>query len=234
MRRRATLTSFARDGSPTASTRGHLALDDWHGLRRLPHLLTRDIGYVVEVRRRVLYADRADARHTVESLVGTLVGRHGLGTRRHAAELMRQLFGADGTSGHRRGHAPAGPNGTAPSLGGIRLGRTWAGTESIFDQFVTPFMRRHGLTPGYEKWLNPNTGSDHRPEHTNAYAIDYPTSSGADTARALAHAMGIRGWRPDTFQHHIVEVDGHRFRVQILWGARIDHADHVHVGIKRL
>ncbi|GAA4463313.1 transglycosylase family protein [Phytohabitans houttuyneae] len=193
------------------------ALDDWDGLRRLPRLLTRDIGYVVEVRRRVLRADRTEARRTVEGLIGTLAG-HGRVARRHAAGLMRELY-------------PAARPG--PVFAGVEVRGPWAGTESIFDQFVTPFLRRRGLSPGMEKWHNPNLASDHRPEHTGAYAIDYPTWSGLDDARAVARAMGIRGWRPDSYQQHVIEVDGQRFRVQILWGARIDHADHVHVGIKR-
>jgi len=203
----------------------HLAVEDWHGLRRLPHLFTRDIGYVVEVRRRVLHADRGDARRTIEGLIGALA-RHadpriGAGTRRHVAALMRHLF-------------PPRPNSSSPSLGHVHLGPAWAGTESIFDQFVTPFLRARGLRPGYEKWLNPNLASDHRPEHRNAYAIDYPTRAGLDDARALARSMGITGWQPDTYQHHVVTVQGQQFRVQILWGARIDHADHVHVGIRRI
>jgi hypothetical protein len=123
-------------------------------------------------------------------------------------------------------------------LAGVDLGRAWAGTKSIFVQFVTPFMRRHGLQPGsqkrdYDTVAGPGV-SDHYVGATNAYATDYPTYRGEDEARKLARAMGITDWQPNSYANHYVTVDGVRFRVQILWGAGIDHGDHVHVGIRRL
>jgi hypothetical protein len=101
----------------------------------------------------------------------------------------------------------------------VRLGRAWGGSKSIFDQFVTPFLRREGLRAGSQG--------------LSAYAMDYPTWSGADEARALAYAMGNRSWRPDSTDPFFVTVDGERFRVQILWGTEIQHHDHIHVGIRR-
>ena len=68
----------------------------------------------------------------------------------------------------------------------------------------------------------------------DAYAVDYPTFKGEDDARALAEQLGIEGWKPNQYQSFEIKVDGARFRAQILWGAAIDHADHVHVGLKRV
>ena len=65
-------------------------------------------------------------------------------------------------------------------------------------------------------------------------ARDFPTVSGEDDARALARAMGNRSWVPNSFNSFNITVGGHGFRVQILWGSRIGHGDHVHVGIGAL
>jgi len=214
------------------------ALDEPDGLRVLPDLFSRDIGFVVTARQRALGADAGQrhARHTVEGLIASLTGRHGPGTRKHVAKLLRELYRHDRhdrppTSPHRHGRP-------ARSLADVHLGTAWGGTRSIFDQFVIPFMKDRGLTAGSQKRPYdsvPGPGvSDHYVGSTHAYATDFPTSSGEDDARALARAMGNRSWRPNSYEPFQVTVDGRRFQVQILWGAAIDHADHVHVGIHRL
>ncbi len=180
---------------------------------------------------RVEHADRGGAKRTVEGLIGTLAGRSA-GTRRRTAALLRELYRP-----HRHAQPPHRHHGSS-GLAGVDLGRAWAGTKSIFVQFVTPFMRRHGLRPGsqkrdYDTVAGPGV-SDHYVGATNAYATDYPTYRGEDEARKLARAMGITDWQPNSYANHDVAVDGVRFRVQILWGAGIDHGDHVHVGIRRL
>lgn len=247
------------------------AVDDWEGLRRLPHLLTRDIGFVVEVRRRVRYADRADARRTVEGLIGALAPGHGSSARRHTAELVRQLFRTDSGSTHVRGHRPPGwadrrprpsgdvpgrrdrdgtgrpdrggsGSGRAPSLADVRLTPAWGGTKSIFDQLVTPVMRRHGVPPGTQEGNQLKRGydtvagpgmSDHYVGNRSAYAVDYPTYRGEAAARAAARALGIHDWRPGSYASHVRTIDGQRFSIQILWAVP-DHHDHVHIGIRRL
>ncbi|MGH3658152.1 MAG: transglycosylase SLT domain-containing protein [Micromonosporaceae bacterium] len=231
----------------------HRAVNDWEGLRRLPYLMTKDIGYVVEVKRRVDHADAGGAKRTVEGLIGVLASR-GTHTRRHTAELLRSLYRPDKHNGHLHTHLPkpvhppkgpghggghggGGHGGGGRGLGGVDLGKSWAGTKSIFNQFVTPFMKRLGLDAGSEKRPydtvdGPNM-SDHYTGSTSSYAVDYPTYSGEDEARKLAKAMGIDGWQPNSYESHYVTVDGVRFRVQILWGSAIEHGDHVHVGIRR-
>ena len=48
------------------------------------------------------------------------------------------------------------------------------------------------------------------------------------------NAMGNSRWVPNSFDSFSIRVGGDGFSVQILWGARIDHGDHVHVGIEAL
>lgn len=235
------------------------ALEDWHGIRRLSPLLANDVGYVVEARERALGADRdnRDARRSVEGLIATLRwpgGGYAKGTRKHVAELLRQLYRPDRHSRHLRHHVPTTPgnhhgngsnhNGSGGGnpgrhrLSDVNVKGGWSGTKSVFEQFVTPFMRRHDLAAGsqkrnYDTVAGPGM-SDHYVGSTRAYAIDYPTYSGEDEARALARAMGDNSWQPNSYDSFVVTVDGAKFRVQILWGAAIDHADHVHVGLSRL
>lgn len=209
------------------------ALEEWTGLRWLPSLISRDIGFVVNARLRAMRADDdGDARHrqSIERLINSVQGRH---TRAHVARVLRNLYRHDRPPGGHR--APGRPE--RPGLKGVDVGRAWGGTKSVFDQFVTPFLKDRGLAAGSQKRPYDTVAgagmSDHYSGNGSAYAVDYPTTRGADDARALAKAMGISGWQPDSYESHLVRVDGREFRVQILWGAGIDHADHVHVGIRR-
>jgi hypothetical protein len=217
------------------------AVDGRHGLRLIPGYLSRDVGYVVEARDRALRAD-TDNRHerrSLERLIGSLAGRHGAGAQRHAASLLRDLYRPDRP--HTRHHIPSPPSGGGGSprlsLQNVDLGRAWGGSKSIFDQFVTPFMRREGLDAGSQKRDHDTVDdgtSDHFEGSTNSYAIDFPTNSGADEAKALARAMGNPSWQPNTSGTFNITVDGQPFRVQILWGSAVEHHDHIHVGIRRL
>jgi hypothetical protein len=136
-------------------------------------------------------------------------------------------------TGSFSGPMSSGGGSAAGSLGSIRLGQAWGGTQSIFEQFVHPFMKQHGLNPGSMKEQRPsNPSSDHDVDNTNAYATDYPTFNGEGAARALAKAMGFNGWQPNSYATFNINVGGKSFRVQILWGSGIDHGDHVHVGIR--
>lgn len=120
------------------------------------------------------------------------------------------------------------------------LGRPhWGGGADVMGQFVTPFMRHFGLYPGSGKRTpehNADIGgsltSDHLTTRLETFARDYPTFTGEATAAALARAFGIHGWRANSYDTYYVRIDGHTFRIQILWGAAIQHGDHIHVGIE--
>ncbi|HXI18850.1 MAG TPA: hypothetical protein VNM48_21000 [Chloroflexota bacterium] len=129
------------------------------------------------------------------------------------------------------------PVGGSTSLDSVRPTGEWAGTQAIFTQYVTPFMRRHGLNAGSQKRTYDTVSgagvSDHYTGATSSYAIDYPTNSGEAAAAALAKDMGIAGWKANSTTSYAVMIGSDRFTVQILWGGGIDHGDHVHVGIRR-
>lgn len=109
----------------------------------------------------------------------------------------------------------------------------WGGTSYIFYQFVDKFMAGYGLDPGSRKRPN-NTGSgtsDHWVGSTRAFATDYPTYNGESAARGLARELGFNSWSANSYATFNTTLGGLRVRVQILWGAGIDHGDHVHVGM---
>jgi len=132
-----------------------------------------------------------------------------------------------------------------PDLSGVTLTMTsgrlhWGGANDVMTEFVEPFMVKRGLpigsgkrTPAQNTAVGGSATSDHLTTHTTTAARDFPTFSGEDDARALAKAMGINGWKPNSFDKFSVAAGGHSFVTQILWGAAIQHGDHVHVGISR-
>ncbi len=133
----------------------------------------------------------------------------------------------------------AGPAATAQAFGtDITLDKRWAGTQAIFDQYVTPFMKGKGFPVTSTKRATKVTATGGVSEHwtgaTKSYAIDYGTNSGEAAARELANEMGYTAWKANSYATFTVTVGNANFRVQILWGAAIDHADHIHVGITRI
>ena len=98
------------------------------------------------------------------------------------------------SAGRTSGSGTGSSSGGTPSkVGDVHLTSAWRGTQSIIDQFVTPFMRRKGLSPGSTKRTpqqNAAAGgsatSDHLTTMSGSYATDYPTTSGEAAARALA------------------------------------------------
>jgi hypothetical protein len=121
----------------------------------------------------------------------------------------------------------------------LRAGKPhWGGSNDVMTQFVEPFLVKRGLPLGSGKrtpTANANVGgsltSDHLTTKTRTGARDFPTFAGEDDARALARAMGFRTWQPNSFTKFTFSAGGHSWQAQILWGARIHHADHVHVGV---
>lgn len=132
-----------------------------------------------------------------------------------------------------------------PRLSAVKLHGTssgpkhWGGSAHVMGQFVTPFMERRGLKPGSKKRtpehnaaIGGSPTSDHLTTQTRSFAVDFPTYSGEDDARALARALGFTGWSPNSYASYMRTVGGKLFTIQILWGAGIGHGDHVHVGVR--
>lgn len=114
----------------------------------------------------------------------------------------------------------------------------WGGSNDVMEEFVEPFMVKRGLplgsgkrTPAENKRVGGSKKSDHLTTKRKTAARDFPTAKGEDDARALAKSMGFESWRPNSFDGFEFRAGGQSFMVQILWGAAIDHGDHVHVGI---
>jgi hypothetical protein len=132
-----------------------------------------------------------------------------------------------------------------PSPANVKITMTpgnphWGGSGDVMTEIVEPFMVKRGLplgsgkrTPAHNASIGGAVNSDHLTTKTTTAARDFPTFAGEDDARALAKAMGIDGWKPNAFTTFPLSSGGHGFRAQILWGAGIDHGDHVHVGISR-
>ena len=133
-----------------------------------------------------------------------------------------------------------------PSLARVALTLTagpphWGGSNDVITQFVEPFMTQRGLalgsgkrTPAENHAAGGSNTSDHLTTKRTSGARDFPTFAGEDDARALATAMGISGWKPDVFQTFSVAAGGQTFKLQILWGPKIQHGDHVHIGMTRV
>jgi len=126
-------------------------------------------------------------------------------------------------------------------LKSVALGRPhWGGGADIMGQFVAPFLaERFGLakgsgkrTPQHNAEIGGSSTSDHLTTRIETFARDFPTFAGEAGARALAAAFGWHTWQPNSYATFEVTIAGHRFRIQILWGAGIDHGDHIHVGIE--
>lgn len=114
----------------------------------------------------------------------------------------------------------------------------WGGSNDVVEQYVEPFMVKRGLpigsgkrTPAENRAVGGSSTSDHLTTLISTMARDFPTFAGEDDARALAASMGFGSWQPNSFTMFGFSAGGHNWQAQILWGAGIDHGDHVHVGI---
>jgi hypothetical protein len=114
----------------------------------------------------------------------------------------------------------------------------WGGSNDVMQQWVEAFMVKRGLPLGSGKRTPAENGacggsptSDHLTTKTTTAARDFPTRTGEDHARALAASMGCADWQPNSFANFTFSAGGRSWSAQILWGAAIDHDDHVHVGI---
>lgn len=125
-------------------------------------------------------------------------------------------------------------------VGKMPRGGGYAGTEAIVKQLADPVAGRFGIRasnykrdPEHNAAVGGSPTSDHLTTNTNSYAADYPATgrTGAQLASRLAKRLGIRDYRPGTFNRYTVRIGRRTFTAQILWGVE-GHHDHVHLGLQ--
>jgi murein DD-endopeptidase MepM/ murein hydrolase activator NlpD len=144
--------------------------------------------------------------------------------------------------GHDHDHA-GGSTTTTPtgSTAGVHAGGGWGGSEGVADA-AKAIARDLGVPVTSQKRdaaqtrrLDSNFGSDHYTGNTNAFAVDLGVSGarGDQLARAIAQKYGIPESNIGTYNRHVINVDGKRYSLQLLWKVQ-GHFDHVHLGIRRV
>lgn len=116
----------------------------------------------------------------------------------------------------------------------------WGGSADVMEQAVYPIAKQMGLTPGATKEGGHTPGGDHDPAVTNAFATDFPTTTGEQFARAVADLFGDESI-VHTYNHVSFQAGGYQFSAQVLWDLSnpepgpgdYAHTGHVHVGIRR-
>jgi hypothetical protein len=188
---------------------------------------------------REKYGDRAIARKRQVRLykrTGDVGHRKAAGRNGKAMRKLRRLI-----SKTKRAIKAQGGTLASVRIRSTASGRPhWGGAADLMGQFIAPFMaERFGLakgsgkrTPQHNAEIGGSPTSDHLTTMVTTFARDFPTFAGEAAARALAAALGEPNWQPNSFATFTVVVDGWVFQVQILWGAGIDHGDHVHVGVQ--
>ncbi|MCY1073807.1 peptidoglycan-binding domain-containing protein [Archangium lansingense] len=127
------------------------------------------------------------------------------------------------------------------SSGGIHAGRGWGGSEGVADA-AKAIARDLGIPVTSEKRnledtrrVGSTTGSDHYTGNTNAFATDFGVTGqrGDQLAGAIAKKYGIPASNIGTPDRHIINVDGKKYSLQLLWNVK-GHYNHVHLGIRRV
>lgn len=145
---------------------------------------------------------------------------------------------ADPHAGHTHMEGPVTSTGTA--AGGIHAGKGWGGSEGVADaakgiasQMGIPVTSQKRNLADTQR-VGSSTGSDHFTGNTNAFATDFGVSGakGDQLARAIAQKYGIPESNIGTYNRHVINVDGQRYSLQLLWKVQ-GHFDHVHLGIRR-
>jgi LysM repeat protein len=146
---------------------------------------------------------------------------------------------ADPHAGHNHKEGPVTSTGTA--AGGIHAGKGWGGSEGVADaakgiasQMGVPVTSQKRDLAATQR-VGSTTGSDHFTGNTNAFATDFGVSGakGDQLAKAIAQKYGIPESNIGTFNRHVINVDGQRYSLQLLWKVA-GHFDHVHLGIRKV
>lgn len=119
------------------------------------------------------------------------------------------------------------------TVGNIKAGGGWAGSQSIVTKLVTGMSKITSRKRAANHPLSrSNPSSDHNEANTNAYAVDI--SPGSDSQfQTIAKRAGVPARKGSWNQFNHKPVRG--YRTQILWHAPDgSHTDHIHVGAKKL
>lgn len=84
-------------------------------------------------------------------------------------------------------------------------------------------------TPERNRAVGGAEGSDHLTTKRDATAVDLKYGTG----RRIARRLGIKNWKPGSYQRHTVRIKGKRYSVQILEDVE-GHRDHTHAGFQYL
>jgi peptidoglycan hydrolase-like protein with peptidoglycan-binding domain len=192
---------------------------------------------------RLLEAQRELGLRTPAGLEGA-AGKTTLETLRNRAARPTGHAHAHGKDDHDHAghHHPVGnTTGTgSSSVSGIHAGRGWGGSEGVADaakaiarQMGTPVTSQKRDLAATRR-VGSSTRSDHYTGNTSAYAVDFGVSGqrGDALARAIAKRYGIPEGNIGTYNRHIINVDGKKYSLQLLWKVK-GHYDHVHLGIHR-
>jgi peptidoglycan hydrolase-like protein with peptidoglycan-binding domain len=191
-------------------------------------------------RERLLEAQRELGLKTPAGLEGA-AGKTTLETlRNRAARPTTPRPGGDEHAGHD--HPVGNTTGTGTrSVSGIHAGRGWGGSEGVADA-AKAISRQMGVPVTSQKRdlaatrrVGSTTRSDHYTGNTSAYAVDFGVKGkrGDALAQAIAKRYGIPASNIGTYNRHIIEVDGKKYSLQLLWKVK-GHYDHVHLGIHRV
>jgi hypothetical protein len=155
---------------------------------------------------------------------------------RSEAMKRRDAARRDDARRKRKKHKEAGTLGSIQVV--LRPGEPHYNGSSEVLAYIEGFLLDRGLplgsgkrTPAHNAAIGGSSTSDHLTTKTSTDARDFPTFSGEDDARALAAHLGNASWSANSYATFDIRVDGHTFRIQILWGSHIGHGDHVHVGV---
>lgn len=95
-------------------------------------------------------------------------------------------------------------------------------------------------TPSQNAAVGGSPTSDHLTTDQDSFAWDLSNGTtsenerGHSTARKIARKYGVR-YVPNSYESGgVASIGGRKFKVQILYGNRINHGDHIHVGITAL
>ena len=124
--------------------------------------------------------------------------------------------------------------------GSIDAGGGWGGSQNVANA-AKRIAASMGIPVTSQKRnladtirVGSSTASDHYTGNTTAFAVDFGVAGarGDQLARAIASKYGIPQGNIGTFNGHVINVDGARYRLQLLWRVA-GHFDHVHLGIRR-